>query len=148
MMEHEDEEFRLDPAMVEEAFKDCLYDTKEEAEADPNAVQVEGIVFNAVLNPLKLEEWQERIVKMLMELPDNYRQSGGGGWSFLNACDDRHGNQWTGLHQTMSMLFILGEGIGKVKSVLPRDMWSALPGGMPYYVILDKQPEPVSQSDE
>jgi hypothetical protein len=146
-MEHE-EEFRLDPTEVEATFKDCLYDTKEEAESDPKAVTVEGIVWNAVLNPAKLDEHRELITKMLMELPDQFRQSAGGGWSFLNACDDRHGVQWTGLHQTMGMLFMLGEGIGKVVKPLPREMWNVLPGGMPYFIILDKQPEPVSQSDE
>lgn len=127
------DDFRLDPAQVEATFKDCLFETAEEA--NRRGVKVEGIVFDAMLNPAKLEEHRELITAMLMELPDQFRKSGGGGWSFLQACDDRHGNQWTGLHQTMSMLFILGEGIGMVKPQLPKDMWPILPGGMPYYVI-------------
>jgi hypothetical protein len=72
---------------------------------------------------------------MLAELPDMFKESGGGGWSFLNACDDRHGNQWTGLHQRMEQLFQLGIGIDKVECQLPREVWPALPGGMPYYIV-------------
>jgi hypothetical protein len=129
----DDDEFRLDPAQVEATFKDCLFETAEEA--DEKGVFVEGIVFNVMFDPAKLDEHQNLIVQMLMELPDSFRKSGGGGMSFLNACDDRHGNQWTGLHQTMSMLFLLGEGIGMVKPALPKDRWQMLPGGMPYYII-------------
>jgi len=55
--------------------------------------------------------------------------------SFLNACQDRNGNQWTDLHQRMEQLFVLGQAAGFVSCLLPRDMWAALPGGMPYYVV-------------
>jgi len=69
-------------------------------------------------------------------LPEQFKGSAGGGWSFLNACDDKHGNQWTDLHLRMEQLFQLGIGIGKVKCLMPRAMWSALPGGMPYYAVI------------
>jgi hypothetical protein len=62
-------------------------------------------------------------------------ESGGGGWSFLNFCQDRHGTLWTGMHQTCEELIVLGIGLGMVKWCLPRGMWDALPGGMPYLVI-------------
>ena len=58
----------------------------------------------------------------------------GGGWSFLQACVDKNGNHW-GEHSNMEELFCLGIAIGKVESLLPRDMWKVLPGGVPYYVI-------------
>jgi len=138
----EDHEFRLDPDQVRDTFQDCLYHTKEEAEAGlelGKAVTVEGIVWNVVFSKAKLDEHADLIMRMLMELPEAFRQTGGGGWSFLNACDDRHGNQWTSFHETMGMLFMLGTGIGKVVMPLPRDMWTVLPGGMPYYVILDRE---------
>lgn len=128
-----DDDFRLDPAQVEATFKDCLFETAEEAQE--HGIVVEGIVFDAMLNPAKLDEHRELITQMLMELPDQFRKSIGGGWSFLNACEDRHGNLWTGLHQTMSMLFILGIGIDLVTCTLPKNMWPILPGGMPYYRI-------------
>jgi hypothetical protein len=39
------------------------------------------------------------------------------------------------MHATMEQLILLGVGIGKVKSLMPREMWDVLPGGMPYYVV-------------
>lgn len=135
-------EFRLDPDQVRDTFQDCLFTTQPEAEAaleDGSAVMVEGIVWNVVFKKSKLDEHADLIMRMLLELPIPFRQSGGGGWSFLNACDDRHGNQWTGFHETMGMLFMLGQGIDKVTCPLPRDMWNVLPGGMPYYIIMDRE---------
>lgn len=134
-------EFRLHPDQVRDTFSDCLFETKEEAEAaieSGDAVQVEGIVWNVVFKKAKLDEHAELIMRMLMELPEAFRQTGGGGWSFLNACDDRHGNQWTSFHETMGMLFMMGMAIDKVTMPIPREMWNILPGGMPYYVVMDR----------
>lgn len=135
----EDHEFRLDPDQVRDTFSDCLFATRDEAENSPNAVTVKGIVWDVVFDKTKLDEHADLIMRMLMELPEAFRQSAGGGWSFLNACDDRHGNQWTSFHETMGMLFMMGEGIGKVTMPLPRDMWNILPGGMPYYIVMDRE---------
>ncbi len=101
-----------------------------------NAIIVEGIRTNFGFDPDSIELYKEGISSMLDKLSDDFRQSKGGGMSFINACDDRNGVQWTGLHATMEKLFCLGMAIGKVKSLMPRDMWDVLPGGMPYYVIL------------
>jgi hypothetical protein len=93
-------------------------------------------------NPVRWNAAAE-IRAMLAELPDQYRKSGGGGWSFLNACDDRHGTQWTGFHRTMEHLFMLGLAIGAVTLLMPRELWDALPGGMPYYMVdVDDEPSP------
>ena len=72
---------------------------------------------------------------MLGELPDEFHQVGGGGWSFLNACNNRHGELWTGEHRIMELLVMLGIGIGRVRFVMPRDLWSEMPGGMPYFMV-------------
>lgn len=117
---------------VNEIFLDCLF---RDGENTSNHVMAEGIVTNVGFHPDRLNSHKDEVVAMLDELPDEFKKSGGGGWSFLNACDDKHGNQWTGLHQTMEQLFLLGIALGKVKCQLPREMWSVLPGGMPYYVI-------------
>jgi len=60
---------------------------------------------------------------------------GEGGWTFLNACQDKHGRLWTGLHQTVEKLFLLGMATGKAKCLLPREVWPMLPGGLPYFAI-------------
>ena len=47
--------------------------------------------------------------------------------------NDEYGNQWTRYHQRMEQLFQLG--IGKIKCLMPHEMWSILPRGMPYYEV-------------
>lgn len=124
----------LDPKKVNSIFIDCLF---VEGEDTSNHVKAEGITSNVGFHPDRLESRKAEIVAMLDELPDEFKESGGGGMSFLNACNDKHGNQWTGLHQRMEQLFQLGIGVGKVKNLMPREMWDALPGGMPYYTVTD-----------
>jgi hypothetical protein len=113
---------------VEATFAACLAD---------HGTEVEGIVSSATFDAARIADHAELIATLLYELPEQFRASGGGGWSFLNACDDRHGNQWTGLYITMERLFMLGIAAGLVECQLPRDMWKVLPGGMPYYVVKD-----------
>lgn len=127
--------FRLDSQQVEDTFIDCVPE-EEGGGVDPE--EFDMIVAPVIIDKAKAREHGELIVAMLMELPENFRESVGGGWTFLNACDDRHGTQWTGLHLRMGQLFVLGEAIGMVKCMFPRDMWDVLPGGMPFYVVLDK----------
>ncbi len=125
-------DYRLDPNRVKAVFEECHVpaDTKD-------AVLVEGITGAEEFDFERLQANVEEIEQMLLELPDVYRESHGGGMSFTQACIDRHGNQWTGMQMVMNQLFMLGLAIGKVESLLPREMWDALPGGMPYYVIKD-----------
>lgn len=123
---------QLNDDQVVNVLKECLFRDGEDA---TNAVIVEGIVNTYGFDPDRLKTHEEEIVRMLAELPKQFRKSGGGGWSFLQACEDRHGRQWTGLHRTMEGLFVLGMAVGKVQCQLPREFWNALPGGMPYYVV-------------
>ena len=123
----------IDPKRVNEIFMDCLL--RKDEEDTGNYVEVEGIMNNVRFHPDRLESHKSEIKAILDELPEQFRESGGGGWSFLSACYDKHGNQWTGLHSIIEQLFLLGIGIDKVKCLFPREMWSALPGGMPYYSI-------------
>jgi hypothetical protein len=54
--------------------------------------------------------------------------------SFLNACMTKDDNQW-GEHQNMEQLLALGIAIGYARILLPRNMWSVLPGGVPYFSV-------------
>ena len=114
---------------VEDIVKTCL---NEEAEL---FVAAEGIMNKFGFDRARIVEHRDAIRELLLELPVEFRKESGGGWSFLNACNDRHGRQWTGMHRAMDQLFALGMAAGYVRCQLPRDMWSSLPGGMPYYVI-------------
>lgn len=120
----------IDSARVEELFQQCL-----SSESSSDSLLIEGVVNQAYLNKILLEQNRNEIVAMLLELPDQFRKSGGQGWSFLNACYDRHDNQWTGFHLIMEQLFMLGMGLELVSYTLPREYWSALPGGVPYITI-------------
>ncbi len=131
-------ELIIDQKEVEEAFNDCLY-RKEEMKGHgdiPNdAVIVEGVINKFGFHPARLEEKREKVTGWLKALPHQFRRNKGGGCSFLNACNQDNGVQWTGFHQHMEQLFCMGIGLKIVKCQLPREMWGALPGGMPYYVI-------------
>lgn len=124
---------KLTAENVHHTFMDCLFDDDEEKK-DP--VIVEGITLSVGFNPDRLKKNEENIYSMLKELPASFQKDSGGGMSFLQACEDKDGNQWTGLHQTMQELFLLGLASGKVQYCLPKDLWSALPGGMPYLTVL------------
>lgn len=121
----------LNADRIEVVYIDCLYGK----DPDGSEVIADGILSRTAFRKEKLGEYRAEIEAALAELPESFHQSGGGGMSFLSARDDKHGNQWTGLHQRMDQLFQLGMAIGRVKCCLPREIWKVLPGGMPYYVI-------------
>lgn len=106
-------------------------------------IPVHGIIHNYVFRKDRLEARRDEIFQLLEELPDQFRASSGGGWSFLNMCEDRHGNHWAE-HITIEGLIVLGAGL-KLMSFLPpqRELWKVFPGGMPYLVFHDKTPVPV-----
>lgn len=116
---------------VTNVFCDCLF-SKEDIVTDP--VKVQGVRLDVGFNPKKLEQNCESIEAMLNHLPSEFKKEGGGGWSFLNACLDDDGRQW-GEHRNIDELICLGQATGKVSFMMPRSMWSSLPGGMPYFVI-------------
>lgn len=122
---------KLSAELVESTFLDCLF---KEGEDTANHVVVNGITLDVGFHPGRLEENKEKIIALLAELPDPFHEKSGGGWSFLNACNDKHNNQW-GEHRHMELLFLLGMAIGKVSCLVPRESWAILPGGMPYYMI-------------
>jgi len=99
-------------------------------------MRVEGIVGYYLFDMDKLEEHRQQIIELLYELPAPFQMSHGGGWSFLQAAFDRHGNHWAE-HPTMDALFCLGMGLDVAGYVLPRESWSIFPGGMPYIYIKD-----------
>jgi hypothetical protein len=118
---------------VDEILMDCLFNENEDTK---DAVMVNGITLNIGFHPGRLEKHKVEIGELLAELPDSFKQSSGGGMSFLQACMDKRGNQW-GEHVNMQQLFLLGMATKQVTCLLPREMWSSLPGGVPYYRVND-----------
>lgn len=129
----------INPKEVDTLFCSCLF-TEEELGGNPSsppdgAICVEGILANFGLHPGRVKAATETIVGWLKQLPKGFRKDSGGGWSFLNACNTEDGELWTGEHRSMDQLFCLGQAIGKAQYLMPRDMWSSFPCGMPYVVI-------------
>lgn len=124
----------IDLEVVNEVFMDCLHRPEEvpNAQIPADAVVVEGILNTFAFHRERLESHRAEVQAWLALLPIAFRKNGGGGWSFLNACNQEGGEQWTGLHRRMDQLFTLAIGLGLAKWLMPRDMWDALPGGMPY----------------
>lgn len=122
----------ITPDQVEAVFSDSLAATQD----GPLVVVVHGIMHAYALDRVKLKQHRDEIFAMLREMQPQFHQDEGGGWSFLNLCEDRHGDLWTGEHWTMEKLICLGMGL-EVVWLAPseREGWGILPGGMPYVVI-------------
>ena len=136
--------YMIDESEVINTVAYCLYDNKElenyeEGTAPPDTVIVKGITTIFGFQPQRLEEQREQVKDWLESLPDQFRASGGGGWSFLNMCEDRDGNQWADTHKGMEGLMCLGIGLGMVEYCVSREHWDSLYGGMPYIIIFPKE---------
>lgn len=125
----------IDSQRVRYIAGECLVDTPEGETMPIDTVFVTGIVHDYAFRPDRLEKYHDEIRDMLALLPDAFRVEVGGGWSFLQACEDRNGVLWTGEHWCMEMLFCLAIGMHLATWLLPKEVWSALPGGMPYVGI-------------
>lgn len=130
----------IDANKVEEVFKDCLFTGNEvgkDGKPKGEMIQIEGIVTKYGFHPRRIKKHKNKIIGFLDELPTQFHKYHGDGWSFLNLCNTKDGKQWTGMQLRMEQLICLGMAIGKVKYCLPKEMWSALPGGVPYIMIED-----------
>lgn len=125
---------KLTSPNVEALFLSCLFKKEEDTS---NAKLVEGVKMKVGFNPLKLEESKKDIEDLLSQCHPNFMaNTEAGGWSFLNFCQDKDDDLWTGVHAIMDQLICLGLAIGKVEFLMPKEYWEALPGGMPYIKIL------------
>lgn len=117
---------------VHDLFVKCLFTDKEDK---TNYIEAQGVQLHIGFHPDRIEEHKETINAMIDELPDNFKKTGGGGWSFLNACIKADGTQWADLHRTIDQLLCLGLATKKIEFQMPREFWGMFPGGMPYFLI-------------
>ena len=118
---------------VRTLFMDCLLN-KKDGEEPPKETLVEGLVRKFVFRRDSIEKHANDIKDLLDQLPNQFTEDGGGGWTFLEMCTRKDGTQW-GEHRNCEELLCLGIASGWVKFLLPREIWGALPGGVPYFVI-------------
>ena len=122
--------YELTAENVSSIFGNSLY---REGEDTSEAKIHQGVTIDVGFHPERLFSHVDEIVTMLEELPDEFVS----GWSFLNACTDKHGRQW-GEQKNAQELVMLGVGVGLVKLTPIKAMWSIMPGGVPYLRILKK----------
>lgn len=116
---------------VNRVFLNCLFNTGDDLS---KTVEATGVILKCKFNPERLESHKEDIKSMLSQLPDEFMEKTGGGWSFLNACMTKDGTQW-GEHTTIDKLICLGLAIGKIEFCMDRMYWELLPGGVPYFMV-------------
>lgn len=124
---------KLTAQAVIDLIEDCLFMLDEPTE---NAVIAEGITTTFGFHPSRLSQHADDIAALLKELPEPFHSTTGGGWTFLNVCQDRNGNQWTDLHRLAECLICLGIATQKAHWTVPRGLWPVLPGKVPYVTIL------------
>lgn len=127
---------KLTVEAVHNLMRHALYSPDElDGDRTPdNAVLVACVVHSFGFHPQRLKEKKPEIDALLLELHDNFQKDNGGGWTFLNACKDKHNNHW-GEHKDVEALLALGIGVGSASFLAPRDVWKAFPHGMPYFEV-------------
>lgn len=122
---------------VVELVKHCLFreeEIKGMKEPPENAVIGEGVIGKMAFHPERLEEKRGDVRKILEDMHHGFMADGGGGWTFLNLPFDKHETQWCE-QPTASDLCAIGNAMGMVKYMFPRDDWKMFPGGVPYLSI-------------
>lgn len=122
---------------VDAIFWDCLYKDNEivDGVVPSGTIVVEGIMHKFGFHPTRVGSHKEEVREILDTMPPAFHKEHGGGMSFLNLCDDKDGNQWTGQHSTMEQLLVLAIATGMGAYCIQREMWSMFPGNMPYVVF-------------
>lgn len=122
----------LNAEKVNNIFTECLFTDEEDK---TQYVEASGVMLRVGFHPGRLAKNEDVINEMINQLPDNFKKTGGGGWSFLNACLDSSGSQWADTHQSVDQLVCLGLATKKIEFQMPRTYWGMFPGGMPYFLI-------------
>lgn len=112
---------------IEEIFRDSLF---RDGEDTKDHVIAEGVTCKVGFHPGRLEVHRGEVQGFLNALPPLFTD----GWSFLNACVTRDGDQW-GEHRNVEQLLQLGIALKLASWCAPREMWRILPGGMPYVQV-------------
>jgi len=119
---------------VHAILMNCLFNDEEVKDGTPEHLIGEGVMRKVGFHPGRLQSHKAEIEEMADQLPDEFKKTGGGGSSFLNACVTATGEQW-GEHENVDELLCLGIAAEKIEYLMPRDQWHILPGGMPYFVV-------------
>lgn len=127
---------------VHKHFMDCLFN---DGEATDKHIAVNGLTINIGLHPDRLESKRKFIEECIGQLPEEFTK--GGGWTFLNLCKTKDGQQWTDFHRVMEEFVIMAMGLKLCEYCLPREFWGSLIGGVPYVQFHSSTPEVFSTKE-
>jgi len=124
---------------IREILIDSLFNNDEvvNGELPESAVIANGVMLKIGFHKERLEKHRNEVKEILDNLPVSFKGpefGGEGGDSFLNMCVDKNGEQW-GEHKNMDELCVLSIALDLGIFMLPREIWSILPGNMPYFSI-------------
>lgn len=123
--------------IIHNAFMDCLHNDDEvpaDGSLPESAVVVETFRGKIGLHRDRLEARREEVAGVVRLLEPAFRCTGEGagqGMSFLRLPFLADGEHWAE-HQTCNELLGLAFGLGMGGFCCQRELWSSLPGGMPY----------------
>ena len=123
---------------IHDILTDCMFEDASKVTDTTEFVMGEAVMRTFCFVPEKVELHEKEILEILNDLPEEFQESTGGGWSFLKAVCDKNENHW-GEHINVDELLALGLASGHISYLMPRVMWQALPGGLPYFMINTKR---------
>lgn|SRR5574338_593418 len=133
---------------INDAFTNCLFIEEELAGLPPGKAPDDAVIVQTVRETFgfhkgRLEAARPLVVECLKELAhaDQFAE----GYSFLALCMDKNGEVW-GEHFNCNELLALAFGLGLGGFLLPREMWSMLPGSMPYLWLHHEGKAPKAKS--
>lgn len=144
----------IDSKRISEVFKECLFrdEELELAKKNDGSFDTACVLGSLVVGSIPVFCWlrilgfKDEIKAYLNLLPDEFKESSGGGYTFLNMCVDKNNNQWGGQRQC-DELTALGKALGLCDYLLPRQYWGTLPGSVPYIIVFDKSLKDVDSAN-
>lgn len=133
----------LKPQTVQALCGFCLFSQSQINEpSNENAIAIIGEGKKMGLCAAKIARIKNVLTTLLFQLPTEYfdlafkdLKGAGGGFVFVNLCNNYEGNLWTGMQAIMDDLLILGQAAGRVKNLTKSDISDCMPN---YYIILKK----------
>ena len=122
----------IDPKEIHDMILDCLF---KEGEPTDKFVAASGVVGNFGFHPDRLASYKPKLAEMIGDLHPAFLKEVGGGWTFLNLCMDKNEHTWTDSQRVADEFLCLCVGNNLAQILIPRDMWSMLPGVVPYVVF-------------
>ena len=127
----------INPNRIHEIFLDCLF---KEGEDHSQYISASGLTISVDFHPERIEKYSDEIHNILLNLPKEFQEDEGGGYTFLNMVLDKENNHCME-QSTAQELLLLSMGSGWADNLLPREVWSALPGGVPYIIVYKERKE-------